>query len=413
MSPYVGKIGLIFFVVVISGALLIILRDLYAIKDKFFNTKLNFGGHIRQHGEYWVWHDFIRDSEELSGNESITLTTHGTYMDLALLPNLLTRWRAPISMSIYANGEDYQRTMESIAYLDVCMGLSLPIRRYLSIHIIMHSDHMPAVLRYRGKRPTISSVSCNVIEPFSRCCQHLTYWYNKQLPYPANLMRNVARMNARTYYVLAMDIQLLPTPKFVKKFLRFMWDHDWWRFADIPMPYTTVFCLPTFAHRPEAPLPLTKRQLVEVLGEFNITSPIYDSPQQQKLWLVAPNPREELFIFRRSTTMDMCVAYVSINELEPLYDERLQSESIYEHGANLKGQVLMSLNYTFITLDGAFLVRRTLDSWEHSELRQATFQSEILDMLETWKIFYQQLLKLVPEGFRERLYRRSYNFKRL
>lgn len=50
----------------------------------------------------------------------------------------------------------------------------------------------------------------------------------------------------------------------------------------------------------------------------------------------APNPQEELLIYSSFKNMEMCVAYVSINELEPLYGEDNQDESIFEQGTNLK-----------------------------------------------------------------------------
>ncbi|KAL7740708.1 hypothetical protein ACLKA6_000072 [Drosophila palustris] len=87
----------------------------------------------------------------------------------------------------------------------------------------------------------------------------------------------------------------------------------------------------------------------------------------------------------------MCVGYVSINELEPLYDERCDMESIYDTGANLKAKVLVGLNYTFVTLDGAFLIRRSLDSWKSVDVVK-TQRKTSLRLWLTWYKFYNNFL---------------------
>lgn len=52
--------------------------------------------------------------------------------------------------------------------------------------------------------------------------QHATYWFRYKLKYPINLLRNVARYNAKTYYVMALDIELLPSQNFVAEFMHYI-----------------------------------------------------------------------------------------------------------------------------------------------------------------------------------------------
>lgn len=42
----------------------------------------------------------------------------------------------------------------------------------------------------------------------------------RNLTYPVNVLRNIARQNAPTYYVLASDAELYPSPNLVADFMQ-------------------------------------------------------------------------------------------------------------------------------------------------------------------------------------------------
>ncbi|KAL7740707.1 hypothetical protein ACLKA6_000071 [Drosophila palustris] len=219
-------------------------------------------GLMRQHGNYWVWHDYIRRSEDLKGKESITLTSHATYMDLGLLPTLLERWQAPISLAIYACGSDFDKTVQSLAYLNYCLKQGDLMRRFLSIHLVMDGQHVPENLdRFGTALLRVPSDKCEKPAPFERMRQDQTFWNKLKLSYPVNLLRNVARFNAQTYYIMALDLQLVPPPNFVRKFLKFAW-RNYLQSSDTCTFQKSIYCLPTFAHKPHAPLAQSKSQLI-------------------------------------------------------------------------------------------------------------------------------------------------------
>ncbi|BFF93519.1 beta-1-4-glucuronyltransferase 1-like [Drosophila madeirensis] len=409
MSPFIGKILLILTLVIIGYGLKLLLQNVQNNFERNKAEERHDPGYVRQHGEYWVWHNYIVAGEDLIANESVTLATHGTYADLKLLPTLLIRWQAPISLSIYANGEDLDKTIKGLAYINSCLQLGVLMRRFVSIHLVWHQLHMPRNIRRGSMGVTADHLMCDAAPIYLNSSQDQTYWHRKNLNYPVNLLRNVARLNVLTYYVFSMDMQMLPPYNFPKKFVNFVLNHDVWRYADTSQPYTTVFCLLTFPHVLEAPLAQNKFQLVIILRDFNITSPVYDNIDVQMKWLSTRHSRDDLYIFSRSKKMDTCVAYVSINELEPLYDENNQMESIYKHGANLKAQVLIDLNYTFIILDGAFLIRRTLDSWQNikPDDHVTVGQDRGSRLWHIWHLFYHQMISLVPKDFAQKWYTRS------
>ncbi|XP_023031598.2 beta-1,4-glucuronyltransferase 1-like [Drosophila willistoni] len=407
MLPYVIKSCKMFGFTFLCCVSLIILYKMYTKEDADIEVKNS--GSIRQHGDYWVWNNYIRASEDLIGNESITLTSHGTYMDLRLLPKVLSRWQAPISLTIFACDEDYDNFNHAWKYLLDCHDLADLMRRYVSIHLVFHQSFVPKHLdNLKSILNHIVIESCDKSSAFLISDQSKTFWHQHKLTYPVNLLRNIARQNVNTYYILALDLQLLPPPKFARKFLKFIWNHDRWRYGDIREPYTTVFCLPTFVIKADALTPKTKFQLLMVLRDFNITTSIHDDFGGQVKWLHMPNPKDELFIFSRSKRREMCVAYISINELEPLYDENNEMESIYEESSTFKSQILIDLNYTFIVLDGAFLLRSSNDSWQHSNVIWSPRPSFMNWRRHfNWHQFYHQLMSHVPDNFAYTWYLKS------
>ena len=58
--------------------------------------------------KYWVLHNYIRGSETFHCNETVTLTTHGSYSFMENLYPLLERWRGPLSIAVFAPGDDYR-----------------------------------------------------------------------------------------------------------------------------------------------------------------------------------------------------------------------------------------------------------------------------------------------------------------
>lgn len=90
-----------------------------------------------------------------------------------------------------------------------------------------------------------------------------------------------------------------------------------------------IFCLPEFPMNIWHSVTNDKLQLIKISKDTWL-------PRRKKRWLDAPSPRDEIFIYKRSKKTDFCVAYVSINELEPLYDEQDESDSLLKRSKNLK-----------------------------------------------------------------------------
>ena len=101
---------------------------------------------IELRGEkYWVLHNYIRGSETFHCNETVTLTTHGSFSFMDNLFPLLDRWRGPLSVAVFAPGDDYGRAVEAIMFQRHCLegDQSDLVRRLATFHIFFPDSHVP------------------------------------------------------------------------------------------------------------------------------------------------------------------------------------------------------------------------------------------------------------------------------
>lgn len=85
------------------------------------------------------------DHGQIECYSSVTLTTIADISYLENLVPLVRRWRAPISLTLYAPGDDLQPTVNSIRYLRNCLRNpedSNLIREYVSFHLFFDADHI-------------------------------------------------------------------------------------------------------------------------------------------------------------------------------------------------------------------------------------------------------------------------------
>lgn len=104
---------------------------------------------IKQRGNYWVLYNYVLADRTFHCYESITYTTQSDYTFLDNLIPLVSRWKGPISVALYAPGEDFHVTVDSIAYLRNCE--SPLIKKYVSFHLFFESEHTPKQVNNTNK----------------------------------------------------------------------------------------------------------------------------------------------------------------------------------------------------------------------------------------------------------------------
>ncbi|XP_063873317.1 beta-1,4-glucuronyltransferase 1-like [Scylla paramamosain] len=308
----------------------------------------------QQRGDFWVLENYLPAVMSFRCDESITFTTHGDYTFLDNLIPITSRWKGPVSMAMYAPGDDFNATINTILYLRDCWAED--IKKYVTFHFFFEAKHTPV------KIPSTEEL----LKMETNCEQKPPLWINvttyrqqNNLLYPVNVARNTARLAAQTYFVFPSDVELYPSINFIPEFFRMLKRPD---ISNTTNP--RVFVLPVFEVQKGAAVPETKKELVRLLNRRHaitfhkhICANCHIIPRYQE-WLKDPiKPGLSAFhVGKRYPPFDIWEPrYVGTNK-EPVYDERLSWEGMTDRMVQMF--FLCLLDYEFHILDNAFVVHR-------------------------------------------------------
>uniref|UniRef100_A0A1A9X059 Uncharacterized protein n=1 Tax=Glossina brevipalpis TaxID=37001 RepID=A0A1A9X059_9MUSC len=310
--------------------------------------------HIGQRGQYWILYKYIAALNIYTGNESVSLALHGEYTDLIILNALIRRWHGPISLTLFVNGDDFHQAQNIILYLIKCTEFSIKIRWFVTFNFIMHEDHIWRHIPKSEKDFMSRTVDC-INSPFSS--HNETYRQQKKLPYPSNMARNVARQTVSTYYVLSLDLNYLPSAKFIENFLEMV--HKLY----LDNPLNTLYCLTVFNASIKTVLPETKTDLLLYYKKYKklyLTEESWRIPYLRS-WLTSSNKADGFSILTTLKHEGLWFPwYVSANQYEPFADERFYEESFIDRWSHF--DLLQALDYNFAVIDNAFLLHRSLSN---------------------------------------------------
>lgn len=330
------------------------------------NTHTN-GFQLETHGNHYVLRNFVAANQPIECYETITYTTHGDFTFLDNVVPLLERWRAPLSVALYAPGADLDRSVELIRHLLDCDDSRLLVRQYVSFHLYFGFEHLPErpISYYRDliKVPLDCTNSTNLWNTLYQGGDTVfdTFRAENNLTYPVNVGRNVARSSALSHFVLASDIELYPSRDFIPMFLR-MIAHPFYQYT---LHSPSVYVLPVFEVAESSSAPEDKAHLLDALqrGEaIKFHEKICSNCH------TVPGYAEWLGLLKYDYTMDIQTsakregAFVSWEPIyvgtkrEPEYDERLSWEG--KADKMTQGYIMCVLGYDFHVLDNGFLVHR-------------------------------------------------------
>lgn len=112
------------------------LEDIMQCTDKSLQPK------TAQRGKYEVMYNYAPMSKSVHCWESVTYTTHGDFTFLGNVEPLMERWRAPLSIAVYAPGDDFALAVKAVKYLRNCAKSSL-VKEWVTFHIFYDNDHIP------------------------------------------------------------------------------------------------------------------------------------------------------------------------------------------------------------------------------------------------------------------------------
>lgn len=311
---------------------------------------------------YSVINNYVIADDDNS-NESVTLTTQGSFEFLPHAVELCRRWEGPISLAVYAPGDDLKISLEVIYYLRRCRDGC--VRSRISWHLIYDAMFGPALNNISFPDSLVSQyrlIKCDlsdeeVLKEFAS-----SFRENHKLPYPINVARNVARLQSKTKYLLASDIELYPSLNIVSMFKLLIQKEEADQVPLINRKVPHVYHLPIFEVEAGLEPPQTKSELMDMFRTGDAiffhkwVCDICQNYPDRDQWLQIPG-NGTLNVFRvtkrtrnRSSWEPL---YIGTNA-EPLYDERLTWEGKRDKMSQMYEMCLM--DYDILVLDNAFLV---------------------------------------------------------
>ena len=317
---------------------------------------------IELRGEkYWVLYNYIRSSETFHCNETVTLTTHGGFSYMDNLFPLLERWQGPLSVAVFAPGDDYSLTIKAIMFQRHCLEdtKSDLVRRLATFHIFFPDLHIPPegtdILSQKelaGYVPNCARGSL-IYKP--------SYRERKEIRYPINVARNIARESAATHFVFASDIELYPSPGLISNFLEMIGRNE----PVLRSPNPKVFVNPVFEIEKGYKMPANKSELVEYLSRGVVIPfhkewcetchkiPDFDKWQQEDL---SSTDMRVFRVAKRYWPYDNWEPFFLGTHTDPLFDDRLTWEG--RGNKMILAYQMCVLDYEFHILSNSFLIHR-------------------------------------------------------
>lgn len=302
---------------------------------------------------YIVLRNYVQSSINASAidPDSVTLSTQGTYEFLNHVENLCQRWDGPVSVAVYAPGDDFQLCLKLIYFMRECRHVC--VKKNVSWHIIydLRSGPDPEKVLFPDEMVNPSNYNCSMNYEKIYSQNKSVYRVKNKLPYPINVARNVARLSAKTKYLLASDIELYPSINIVKMFKKLLEKERNNQVPNIDPKVPHVYVLPIFEVKANMKPPLTKKELTQMLKKsrkhflyskvdfifhtsiFSISDDaiffhklVCDVCQNfpDRIEWIDSLPEDTLNIFRATKRISRTwePLYIGTND-EPLYEERL------------------------------------------------------------------------------------------
>ncbi|KAK9875082.1 hypothetical protein WA026_005877 [Henosepilachna vigintioctopunctata] len=313
----------------------------------------------QQRGDYWVLYNYVRAERSHSCHETITYTTHADYSFLDNLVPLLERWKGPISIALHAPGTDFKNTLDSVAHLRDCTDPL--VRELVTFHVYFSTKHVPKEV------PKHDSVlngfyNCSIQPPYLNVSNDQMYKVQKNLLYPVNVGRNIAREMAQTHFILPSDIELYPSANVIPQFLSMIAENKGPLLSKNPK----VFPLHIFEVSAGSLAPENKTALLEMLRNGTAipfhkkVCPECHAVPKSKEWQQQKESNDrQLHVFHVGKRNGRFVHWEPIfigTHADPLYDERLSWEG--KSDKMTQGYALCVMDYNFLILDNAFLVHK-------------------------------------------------------
>ncbi|XP_049636127.1 beta-1,4-glucuronyltransferase 1 [Suncus etruscus] len=344
------------------------------------------GGALDASGDYRVYRSLLKAARD---PHDVVLATHASVDNLLHLPGLLSRWKGPLSVAVFAATREEAQLATVLTY---ALSSHCPdLRARVVLHLVCPSRYEAAVPAPREPGEFARLRSCQeVYDKLARVAQPgLNYALGTNVSYPNNMLRNLAREG--TGYALVIDVDMLPSAGLWKGLRDLLEQGKPW--------LGTALVVPAFEIRLTGRIPSNKEELLK-LYRSGYVRPFYDgtctpcqAPTNYSRWLSLPQEPSLKPAYRVPWHDPWEPFYVAGGKV-PAFDERFR-----QYGFNRISQAceLHMAGFTFEVLNEAFLVHKGFkETLKFHPQKEAENQRNKL----LYRQFKQEMLVKYPDSSR-------------
>ncbi|XP_053388286.1 beta-1,4-glucuronyltransferase 1-like [Mercenaria mercenaria] len=341
-------------------------------------------------GTYMIIENVVTPVSDDS-NETLSLCSQTTADHLHYLKDLTETWHGPVSVTVFTHGHEAAFALYSIAYMHTCFE---KVQTSVRFHVAYPISHPPINLK------TVINMEMHC-DNFESLINENNINYENEIPYPHNVLRNIAVSSASTPYILVIDIDMIPSQDLNETFSQFISRQSISEIkGDKNKVEQTVYVVPAFESQGDHKT-FDKQSLLKE-WDFQNVRPFYKNVcwKCQKVtdydkWRGLPNlpfldvgyilewedPWEPFYIARRKDL--------------PPYDGRFK-----QYGFNRISQVceLHIAGYQFAVLNNAFLVHRGFKEPASFHAKKDAENSRNRELFRTFK---ENLKERYPKSARQ------------
>ena len=197
--------------------------------------------------------------------KDVTLVTQCSLHHLAHIVDLVDRWKGPVSVAIFGLASEVDTISTVMLTLRECYP---GIKQNVSFHLV-HPITEIIEGNSDAKDATLTKLPCESILPDLWERKLLTQNYAQEgIPYPNNLLRNVARAGTSSKFLLVVDIDMLPSSNMRTGFLHLAHSSIILQ-EETEYSRKTAFVVPVYELRDGIPMPSDKAELMESVRQEN------------------------------------------------------------------------------------------------------------------------------------------------
>eukprot|EP00117_Sycon_ciliatum_P019366 scpid60272/ scgid17575/ N-acetyllactosaminide beta-1,3-N-acetylglucosaminyltransferase; I-beta-1,3-N-acetylglucosaminyltransferase; Poly-N-acetyllactosamine extension enzyme; UDP-GlcNAc:betaGal beta-1,3-N-acetylglucosaminyltransferase 1 len=295
--------------------------------------------------------------------DDVTLVTQCTPSHLHHLVDIAERWNGPISVAVFVQGREMgtmRRLMHQLQHCPSALGLATSVHlvyvdeqlKHLSADYAGDKDEFALGLKSGGNADCVNAiVKLSTVKKQN---------YALKVPYPNNLLRNVARDNSLSKFIFVVDIDMVPSVGLRLDFLQYGQRME--LFRTHKNHDKDVFVVPVFEARTSlASLPQHKTELIGRVKEQSVR-PFYVTRCDKchrhtdyKRWMGLSEKPSGMAPAYEVEWRDAWEPFYIGRRTVPRYDERFK-----QYGFNRISNVcqLYMAGYTFHVMDTPFLIHK-------------------------------------------------------